>query len=308
LDVTSAGGGADRMGHGAGQPTERLDAPPTLRTIGLGKCYGASAVALAGLDLDIRGGIATALLGPNGAGKSTLLKTWVGFERPSRGRVEVAGIDPWRHRAEALAHVAYIDQSPGLYRELTVLDHVALAGTLRANFDGALAIARLEELGVALNAIVGGLSGGEKAQVALSIALGTRAEILLLDEPLAHLDPLARREFLTVVRQVVSSEATTVVLASHLVTDVEEACDQIVLLAHGRKLIDLPIAAAIAGHAIGQTRSMLDERVVGRFRGPSGEDFTLIEGEPNGAQRSPTLEELVLGYSAAARPASSEPP
>lgn len=275
--------------------------PIMLRAVGLQKRYGRSTLALAGLDLEVRQGMTTALVGPNGAGKSTLIKAWIGFERPTGGRVEVAGIDPWRNRRAALKRVAYVAQSPSLYRELTVADHLVLARTLRPGFDRSLAIRRLEELAIPLDGLAGRLSGGQQAQVSLALALGTRADILLLDEPLASLDPLARREFLHIVRDTVRSDGSTVLLSSHVITDVEQACDHLVVLGAGRKLLDSSIADAIAGHAIADGSDSVARPTIGRFVGPAGEPLALLRGPAGPGSRGASLEEVVLGYLASAR-------
>lgn len=275
--------------------------PVAIRSVGVGKRFGRSTVALAGVDLDIRLGTSTALVGPNGAGKSTLLKAWVGFERLTSGRVEVAGFDPWRQRARALPHIAYVDQSPRLYRELSVDDHVLLAGSLRPRFDVDFARARLADLGISPQANAATLSGGEQAQVCLSLALGTRAEILLLDEPVASLDPLARREFVQVVKQAAQQSGTTVVLASHLISDIEWACDQLVLLGRGRKLLDLPISEAVARHSVSTDSTPSGPGLVAQFPGSNGSLLTLFALPVGAGRRAPSLEDLVLGYLVSAR-------
>ena len=221
-----------------------------LETHDLAKRYGRRTWALTGIDIAIpRGGI-TALVGPNAAGKSTLIKTWVGFERPSRGRVTVAGIDPWHDRSGALAQVGYVPQSPALYDALSVHDHLELALQLRPSFDRAYARRRMDELGIPGLQRARSLSGGQHAQVALALALGTRAEIMLLDEPLASLDPLARREFLHVLTDAVRADGATALLSSHIVTDVEQACDRLIVLGVGRVLLHDTIADAMATHWI----------------------------------------------------------
>lgn len=278
-----------------------ITGPVAIRSVGVGKRFGRSTDALAGVDLDIRTGTSTALVGPNGAGKSTLLKTWVGFERPTSGRVEVAGFDPWRQRAKALPHVAYVDQSPRLYRELSVRDHLRLARSLRPRFDVPYALARLADLGISPEAAATTLSGGEQAQVCLSLALGTRAEILLLDEPVASLDALARREFLQIVKEAGRQWGTTIVLASHLISDIESACDHVVVLGRGRKLLDMSVAAAIAGHSVSIDASASGQSLVAQFPGHSGSALALLAKAPGPDERPPTLEELVLGYLASAR-------
>ena len=272
-----------------------------LRALGLQKRYGRATVALDALDLEIRAGTTTALVGPNGAGKSTLIKAWVGFERPTRGRVEVAGIDPWRHRSAAMDRVGYVAQTPALYRELTVADHLSLARAMRRSFDRSLAQRRLEELAIPLGALAERLSGGQRAQVSLALALGTHASVLLLDEPLASLDPLARREFLHIVRDSVQSEGSTVLLSSHVITDIEQACDHLVVLGGGRKLLDASIAAAVAGHAVAEGAAFPPAGAVGRFLDPAGDPLALLRGTAVPGTRPATLEEVVLGYLASGR-------
>ncbi|HEY7333229.1 MAG TPA: ABC transporter ATP-binding protein [Candidatus Limnocylindria bacterium] len=274
-----------------------------LRARDLAKRYGRRTWALQGIDLAIPQGGITALVGPNAAGKSTLIKTWVGFERPTRGGVTVAGVDPWRDRSEALAHLGYVPQSPSLYDALTVDDHLELAIMLRPSFDRAYAQSRLEQLGIPLAQSARSLSGGQQAQVALAMALGTRAEILLLDEPLASLDPLARREFLHVLTDAVRADGATALLSSHIVTDVEQACDRLVVLGVGRVLLHARVAEALATHAIG-TDGVAADDTVASFAGPAGERLTLVRraGASEGdGLRPASLEEVVLGYLASGR-------
>ena len=272
-----------------------------LEARGLAKRYRRGVWALAGIDLEIPAGGITALVGPNAAGKSTLIKTWVGFERPTRGSVRVAGVDPWRNRAAALEHIGYVPQSPTLYDGLSVEDHLDLAALLRPSFDRISARERLDQLGIPRDASARTLSGGQQAQVALALALGTRARVLLLDEPLASLDPLARREFLHVVTDAVRGEGATALLSSHIVTDVEQACDQLVVLGVGRVLLQASVADARASHRIVAADAALGE-VIGTFAGPAGDRLSL---QRDGDGRPATLEEIVLGYLASARPVSA---
>jgi ABC-2 type transport system ATP-binding protein len=249
-------------------------------------------------------GSITALVGPNGAGKSTLMKAWVGFERPTEGSVAVRGIDPWRDRRGAVVQTGYVPQTPSLYRELSADDHLALAQTLRRSFDRAVARRRLEQLGIPLNARPTELSGGQQAQLGLALALGTRAPVLLLDEPLASLDPLARREFLAVLTDAVREDASTAVLSSHIITDVEAVCDRVVGLGNGRKLLDATVVEALAGHVISSSREAAADRFVAAFDGPAGEPLVLARRETTAlgaGERSATLEEVVIGYLAAGR-------
>ncbi len=277
---------------------------PVLTVHGLAKRYGRRTWALTGIDLALpRGGI-TALVGPNAAGKSTLIKTWVGFERPTRGSVTVAGIDPWRDRSGALEHLGYVPQSPSLYDALDVDDHLDLAVQLRPGFDRAYARRRLDELGIPGDQRARSLSGGQQAQVALALALGTRAEILLLDEPLASLDPLARREFLHVLTDAVRSDGATALLSSHIVTDVEQACDRLIVLGVGHVLLHDTVAQALASHWIGTDGAADIGDPVATFAGPAGDRLTLVRrAEPAGGDglRPASLEEVVLGYLASGR-------
>jgi len=274
-----------------------------LEAIGLGKRYGLRRWALRDLDLAVAEGSITALVGPNGSGKSTLLKAWVGFERPTAGRLRIHGVDPVRQRGRAIALTGYVPQQPSLYRELSVGDHLAFAAAHRAGFDGDLAGRYLDDLSIPIDSRADQLSGGQQAQVGLALALGTRAPVLLLDEPLASLDPLARREFLRVLVQAVRESGATVLLSSHVITDIEQACDHLIVLGGGRSLLAVPIAEAISGHAVVAAADPrpLNAEVVGTFPGPDGERLTLVRGRIPGASEA-TLEEVVIGHLAASRP------
>lgn len=251
--------------------------------------------ALRDVDLAIPRGSVTALVGPNGAGKSTLIRSWIGFEHPDEGRVLVEGIDPRRDRPAAVAKIGYVPQSAALYRDLTVDDHFRFAAVQRADFDRAHALDRAQAVGVGLERRVGELSGGEQAQVALAIALGTRSPVLLLDEPLASLDPLARREFLAVLVEDVRATGATAVLSSHIVTDVQQACDSLVVLSSGQVALHALVAQARAEHRTVLQADLDGRTAVGLFIGAEGERLALVKGSDPGL-REATLEEIVLGY------------
>ena len=278
-------------------------ASSALTAAGVSKVYARNAPpALASLDLDIPAGSITALVGPNGAGKSTLMKAWVGFERPTRGRVSVAGFDPFREREMALARVGYIAQNAALYRDLTVGDHLDFARSLRRQFDRGLAVQRLKDLAIPIHRQVGQLSGGQHAQVSLAIMLGCRAEVMLLDEPLAELDPLARREFLYLLVAGVRDWGATAVLTSHVVTDVEQAADRLVVLGNGSKVLDTDVAAALAGHRVleDSESSHLGEEISAY---PAGTGTFHLVRTAASVGRAATLEDIVLGYLAVGRSA-----
>lgn len=268
---------------------------PVLEARGLAKKYRRGVWALGGIDLALPAGGITALVGPNAAGKSTLIKTWVGFEKPTRGSVAVMGLDPWRQRSKALANIGYVPQSPALYDGLSVNDHLDLAVQLRPGFDRDYARERLAQLDIPASQGARNLSGGQQAQVSLALALGTRAPILLLDEPLASLDPLARREFLHVLADAVRDGGATTLLSSHIVTDVEQACDRLIVLGVGHVLLHDSVANALASHAIS-----VSERTdaVAAFAAPDGSRIWLVRGA---GDRPATLDEVVLGYLASAR-------
>jgi ABC-2 type transport system ATP-binding protein len=268
--------------------------------------------ALRDLDIAVEEGTITALVGPNGSGKSTLLKAWVGFERPTAGRLRIHGVDPVRQRGRAIALTGYVPQQPSLYRELSVADHLAFATIHRPGFDASLARGYLDDLSIPLVSRADQLSGGQQAQVGLALALGSRAPVLLLDEPLASLDPLARREFLHVLVEAVRSEGHTALLSSHVITDIEQACDRLIVLGKGHTLLDLSISEALAHHRVIEgpiATPIPPDRLVGSFPSAAGEGLTLVrvpvahdvstEGPADG--RPATLEEVVIGHMAAGR-------
>lgn len=283
---------------------------PALEALAVGKRYRRRGPwALTDVGLAIPCGTITALVGPNGAGKSTLLRSFLGFERLTRGAVRVMGIDPAKDRKRAIRMVGYVSQSGGLYRGLSVDDHLTLAATLRPGFDRAIAAGRLEQLGIGLGRRAGELSGGQQAHVTLSIALGTRAPVLVLDEPLASLDPLARHDFLNVLVSEVRGRGTTVLLSSHIVSDVESVCDAVVVLATGRVTLHSPIDVALATHRVvargaGAAAEWAAGTLVASYGRPGGGTIDLLRSTDL-ALPSPTLEELVMGYLAAARPGST---
>ena len=283
-----------------------------LEAHGLSKRFGKK-TALDAVDLSVPAGSVTALVGPNGAGKTTLIRICMAFERPNRGSVEVDGVDPWRHRSEALRRVGYVPQTPAVYRGLSVDDHLAMARSLHSGFDSDYARRRLNQLGIPLDQRADTLSGGQAAQLGLAIALGTRAKVLLLDEPLANLDPLARREFIQVLIDAMKSDGSTALLSSHIVTDVEEACDRLVILGAGKVLLDCPLDEARRGHKLTDSNSPPPGGIaIGSFAGKGLTRLTLwrLPDETGGAAEgsadsaaaeSASLEEVVLGYLAAGR-------
>ena len=199
-----------------------------LRAQGLGKRYKRK-WALSGCTMEIEAGHVTGLVGPNGAGKSTLLNIASGMLEPTTGTIEVCGGVPGSG-PEQLAKVGYVAQNTPVYSGLTIEEHLRLGAHLNPNWDAALAALRIERLGLDPKQRAGKLSGGQRAQLALTIGIAKRPELLLLDEPVAALDPLARREFLQDLMEAVAEHGLSVVMSSHLVNDLERVCDHLIVL------------------------------------------------------------------------------
>jgi ABC-2 type transport system ATP-binding protein len=215
----------------------------------LGKRYGAK-WALRDCSLAIPAGSVTALVGPNGAGKTTLLHLAVGLAAASAGDVRVLGWSARREPALVLPRVGFVAQDHPLYGNLTVAETLTLGRRLNPRWDEAFARERVARLGLSPKQRIGRLSGGQQAQVALTLAVAKRPELLVLDEPVASLDPLARREFLQALMEAVADGGLTVLLSSHIVADLERVCDHLVILAGGRMHLSGPIDELLATHRV----------------------------------------------------------
>ncbi len=213
---------------------------------GLGKSYGRN-WALSDCTLDVPAGRVVGLVGPNGAGKTTLLDLAVGMLTPTSGTIEVLGGHPAAGPAQ-LAKVGYVAQDPPTYAGLSVEDHLRLGARLNPGWDDALARYRIERLGLDLTQRAGKLSGGQRAQLALTLGVAKRPELLVLDEPVASLDPLARREFLQDLMEAVAEHDLSVVLSSHLVSDLERVCDHLIVLVASRVELAGDIDTLLATH------------------------------------------------------------
>ncbi len=203
-----------------------------LQARALGKRYG-QRQALANCTLEIPPGYVVGLVGPNGAGKTTLLKIACGMLAPTTGSIEVLGQQPAAGPAQ-LARVGYVAQDTPTYANLSVADHLKLGAKLNPRWDARLARARADRLGLHPKQKAGKLSGGQRAQLALTVAVAKRPELLILDEPVASLDPLARRDFLRHLMESVADSDTSVILSSHLVSDLERICDYLIVLVSSR--------------------------------------------------------------------------
>jgi ABC-2 type transport system ATP-binding protein len=213
---------------------------------GLGKRYGRK-WALSDCTLEIPSGHVVGLVGPNGAGKSTLLNLAVGLLAPTSGTIEVLGDEP-AGSPEGLGRVGFVAQDTPTYSGLSVADHLQLGAHLNPTWDRDVAENRIDQLGLDLRQKAGKLSGGQRAQLALTLAIAKRPELLILDEPVASLDPLARREFLQILMETVAEHGVSVVLSSHLVADLERVCDYLIVLVASRVQIAGPVDELLASH------------------------------------------------------------
>jgi ABC-2 type transport system ATP-binding protein len=217
-----------------------------MRAKGLTKLYGRHP-GLTDADLDIPAGRVVGLVGPNGAGKSTLLGLTCGLIEPTSGSIEVLGTRPAVNAAQ-LAKVGFVAQDTPVYAGLSVADHLRLGARLNKSWDDQLARRRIQQVGLNLAQKAGRLSGGQRAQLALTIAAAKRPQLLIFDEPVAALDPLARRQFLQNLMEFVSELAVTVVLSSHLLSDIERICDYLVLLASSKVQLAGEVDDLVSSH------------------------------------------------------------
>jgi len=272
-----------------------------LEADGLGKRYRRR-WALADCTLAVPAGRVVGLVGPNGAGKTTLLRLAVGLLAPTAGTIEVLGGRP-AENPEHLGRVGFVAQDTPAYAYLSVADHLRLGGWLNARWDRALAERRVEQLGLDPRQRAGRLSGGQRAQLALTLAVAKRPELLVLDEPVASLDPLARREFLDGIDDVVSGHGVSVVLSSHLVTDLERVCDFVIVLVASRVRVAGPIEELLATHRrlTGPPHQELAEGEVVAARHTDGHSTLLVRSagpvaDPRWTVEPVSLEDIVLGY------------
>jgi ABC-2 type transport system ATP-binding protein len=219
-----------------------------IETNDLGKRYGKE-WALRDCSISIPPGRISGLVGANGAGKTTLMRLLAGLSRPTTGRATVAGEAP-ADNIEFLREIGYLAQEVPLYRRWNANDHLELGRHMNVVWDDALARERLRSLNIPLDRRIESLSGGMRAQVALALALGKRPSVLLLDEPVAALDPFARREFLATLAAAVAEHGITALLSSHLLPDLERVCDHLVLLADGAPVICADIEELVATHKL----------------------------------------------------------
>ena len=276
-----------------------------LETRGLGRRFG-STWALEDCTLELPRHRVTALVGPNGAGKTTLLHIAVGLTAPSAGTVLVFGRSPQAEAADVLPRIGFVAQDHPLLRGFSIRDLMKTGAELNPRWDEPLARNRLERFGLDPRRKAASLSVGEQAQVALSLALAKRPEFLLLDEPVASLDPLARRDFLQLVLEAVAEDGLTVLLSSHIVAELERVSDFLVILARSKVRLSGDIDEVLARHRI-LTGPRCDPRSVARIHDVVHESHaerqTTLLVRANGhlydsawEVHEATFEEIVLAY------------
>ena len=222
---------------------------PALRAQGLGKRYGRE-WALRDCTFSVPAGSVVGLVGPNGAGKTTLLSLAVGLLAATEGEIAVFGQRSRAYTAGTLARVSYLAQDHPLYRGFTVADMLRLGRSMNPRWDQRLAQTRLDRLGIAPGRKVKTLSGGQQAQISLTMALAKRAPLLALDEPVASLDPIARLEFMRDVMAACADTGLTVIIASHVISELERLCDWLLVLTSGRLQLVGPVDDLVAAHQV----------------------------------------------------------
>jgi len=275
-----------------------------IETSGLGKRYG-STWALRECTLAVPAGHVAALVGPNGAGKTTLLNLAVGLAEPDAGSVTVLGGKPAGSPA-ALDGIAFVAQDTPLYKNLSAADMLHLTANLNHRFDRSYAQARLGELGIPLNRKTGKLSGGQQAQLALTLALARRPRLLVLDEPMAMLDPVARHDFMAVVLTAAADDGVSVVLSSHVLAELERVADYLILLSRGRVQVAGEVDGLLASHSMltgpAAEADRYTERPVVHARRAEAQAHLLVRASaddpvPPGWEAHPVgLEELAMAY------------
>jgi ABC-2 type transport system ATP-binding protein len=277
---------------------------PVVQAERLSKRYGRRE-ALSDCTLAVPPGRVVGLVGPNGAGKTTLLHIAVGLLEPTAGRIEVLGGQPASGSAQ-LAKVGFVAQDAPTYSGLSIADHLRFGAHTNPGWDRQLAEDRITKLGLDPSQKAGKLSGGQRAQLALPLALAKRPELLILDEPVSSLDPLARREFLQGLMAHVADHGAGVILSSHLVSDLERVCDYLIVLVDSRVRIAGEVDDLLASH----------HRLTGARRDPADlpsgtaviedshtdrQSTLIVRGtrpidDPSFTVEQLTLEDLVLAY------------
>lgn len=273
-----------------------------IETEGTGRRYGRT-WALRDCSITLPEGHLIALVGPNGAGKSTFLNLVVGLAAPSEGELKVLGNEP-AGSPGALEGIAFVAQDMPLYRSYTVSDMVHLTRNLNSRYDAAYAHKRLDNLAINPQQKTGSLSGGQQAQLALTLALARHPRLLVLDEPTAPLDPVARHDFMATVMTAMAEDGVSVVLSSHVLAELERVADYLVLMTRGRVRLSGAVDALIAEHCLITCRAAEDIAVAEIIEAKSSGDQKHClarirphdELPPGCVARSVGIEELAMAY------------
>jgi len=289
---------------------------PVLQATGLTKRYGRRP-ALSDCTLSIPPGHVVGLVGPNGAGKTTLLQIAVGMLPPTSGTIQVLGGQPASGPAQ-LARVGFVAQDTPTYAGLSIADHLRFGAHTNPGWDPQLAADRIAKLGLDPSQKAGKLSGGQRAQLALTLAIAKRPDLLILDEPVSSLDPLARREFLQSLMAFIADHGASVILSSHLVSDLERVCDYMIVLVASRVRIAGEVEDLLATHhrVTGARRDLanLPASVEVIEESHTDRQATLIVrsaapiDDPAWTIEQLTLEDLVLAYMAQAASGANRTP
>ena len=276
---------------------------PALEAVGLGRRYGTK-WGLRDCSLRVPEGSITGLVGPNGAGKSTLLRLAAGLSRPTTGSVSIFGEQVKPNSTRHLRRMGYFDQLRPLYSGLRVDETLRLGQKLNQRWDNDAAVGWLNELDIALTERVGRLSLGQQALVALALCMGKRPDLLLLDEPVASLDPLARRQLLETLLGSVADEGTTVFLSSHIISELEPVCDHLIILSSSSVRVSGSMEELLDGHCVlvGASDDPIPPGLeVVSSRHAARQSTLLVRGNPEDAGPGwqvlkPDLDEIVLAY------------
>jgi ABC-2 type transport system ATP-binding protein len=278
---------------------------PVVETIRLGKRF-ARVQALDECSLSVPSGRIAALVGPNGAGKTTLLHLLLGLTQPTVGEVRVFGWSPRQHPTLTLARVGFVAQEHPLYRGWSVSDTLVFGSKLNPRWSNAAARRWLDRLEIPQRQRVRSLSGGQQAQLALALALGKQPDLLLLDEPMASLDPLARRQFMQALLATTAETGLTCLLSSHVLGELERSCDYLVILNQGRVQLTGEIDTLLEQHQVlagesGSAKGLLDHPAAVSYEISGGLTSVVVARHdvppPTGWEAHPvSLEELVLAY------------
>lgn len=302
----------------SGAVTRPVVVESPLRAVGLGKRYR-RVWALRECSFALRPGVITALVGPNGAGKSTLMATAAGLLTATEGRIEVGGARVTTTPAHP--NLGYLAQDKPLYRRYRVRDVLDIGRHLNAGWDAARAGRLVDEAGIAQDARVRTLSGGQRTRLALALVLARRPSVLLLDEPMADLDPLARLEVQQTLMTEVLDTGMTVLLSSHILSEIQDACEDLLLLQGGQMVLDGKLEDLLSRHRVligpgvvaDDEMAWLPPTGVIEIRRSPRQTIVLLDqpvtGRPAGwTDTDPTLDELVVAYLRAGRPIPSTGP